>query len=119
MKGGALDFLEKPFREQELLDLVYLALDQDLKLVEASAEWRAIRERHHRLTPRERQVLDLVALGLLNKQVGFELGISEGTVKGYRAHVMEKMEADSLPDLVRMAEKIGSSHHYLEFDAVA
>ena len=118
MKGGALDFLEKPFREQELLDLVYLALDQDLKLVEVRAQRRAIKERHHRLTPRERQVLDLVALGLLNKQIGFELGIREGTVKGHRAHVMEKMEADSLPDLVRMAEKLGTSHH-LEFDAVA
>ena len=107
MKEGAFDFLEKPFNEQELLDLIYLALDQDLKSVEASDQRLAIEERHHRLTRRERQVLDLVALGLLNKQVAHELSISEGTVKVYRANVMHKMEANSLPELVRMTQQLG------------
>ena len=112
MKGGAFDFLEKPLNEQKLLDLVYFALEEDLKSVEAREEWRAIQERHHRLTQRESQVLDLVCLGLPNKQVAHKLSIGEGTVKVYRANVMEKMGANSLPELVRMAQRLGSSPSY-------
>ena len=108
MKRGALDFLEKPFNEQELLDLVYLALERDQRALEQNAREQVIQQRHQRLTPRERQVLDLVALGLLNKQIAGELNISEGTVKVYRANVMEKMEAGSLPELVRMSQQLRS-----------
>ncbi len=106
MKSGALEFLEKPLNEQKLLDAVYFALDLDRRSAQERARAAVLGERYRRLTPRERQVLSRVIAGLLNKQIAYELDISEGTVKGYRAQVMEKMEASSLPELVRMTQQL-------------
>jgi FixJ family two-component response regulator len=107
MKAGALEFLRKPFRDQELLDAVQQALERDRKGREQRAEIAELRSRFDSLTPREREVMALVAAGLLNKQVAGELGTSEASVKVHRQHVMEKLGADSLAELVRMADKIG------------
>jgi FixJ family two-component response regulator len=107
MKAGAVEFLRKPFREQDLLDAVQHALDRDRKAREQRAEIAELRSRVASLTPREREVMALVAAGLLNKQVAGELGTSEASVKVHRQHVMEKIGADSLAELVRMADKIG------------
>lgn len=109
MRAGAIDFLPKPFRDKELLDAVERAL------CKARTDWRArldlssLRSRFASLTSRERQVLAHVVNGLLNKQIAGELGISEVTVKGHRAHVMHKLNATSLAELVRMSERIASS----------
>ncbi|HET9882519.1 MAG TPA: response regulator transcription factor [Candidatus Binatia bacterium] len=107
MKAGAVEFLRKPFRDQELLDAVQQALERDCKAREQRAEIAELRSRFDSLTPREREVMALVAAGLLNKQVAGELGTSEASVKVHRQHVMEKIGADSLAELVRMADKIG------------
>jgi FixJ family two-component response regulator len=107
MKAGAVEFLRKPFREQDLLDAVQQALERDRKAREQRAEIAELRSRFDSLTPREREVMALVAAGLLNKQVAGELGTSEASVKVHRQHVMEKIGADSLAELVRMADKIG------------
>jgi FixJ family two-component response regulator len=107
MKAGAVEFLRKPFRDQDLLDAVQLALERDRKGREQRAEIAELRKRFDSLTPREREVMALVAAGLLNKQVAGELGTSEASVKVHRQHVMEKIGADSLAELVRMADKIG------------
>jgi FixJ family two-component response regulator len=107
MKAGAVEFLRKPFRDQELLDAVQQALERDRKGREQRAELAELRKRFDSLTPREREVMALVAAGLLNKQVAGELGTSEASVKVHRQHVMEKIGADSLAELVRMADKIG------------
>jgi FixJ family two-component response regulator len=107
MKAGAVEFLTKPFRDQDLLDAVHQALEHDGKAREQRAEIAELRSRFDSLTAREREVMALVAAGLLNKQVAGELGTSEASVKVHRQHVMEKIGADSLAELVRIADKIG------------
>jgi len=109
MKSGAAEFLTKPFRPQELLDAVQLALDVDKKSREKHRETAEVKRRYETLTAREREVMELVISGLLNKQIAGELGTGEHTVKIHRGHVMEKMKADSLPALIRMADTLKSS----------
>ena len=104
MKGGAVEFLAKPVREQDLLDAVRVALDRDLARREADAKTRDLRERYSTLSTREQQVMALVCAGNMNKQVAAEIGISEITVKVHRHNVMKKLGAKSLPDLVRMVD---------------
>jgi FixJ family two-component response regulator len=106
MKEGALEFLTKPVRGQDLLDAVQKAVARDRGLRKERAEMMEIRTRFDSLTPREREVLNLVVAGLLNKQIADELGISELTIKTHRAHLMQKTQAESLAHLVRMAEKL-------------
>ena len=105
MKAGALEFLTKPFRDQDLLDSIQQALERDRKAREQRAEIEGLRRRFDLLTPREGEVMALMVAGLLNKQIAAELGASETTVKIHRHRVMEKLGAGSLAELVRMAEK--------------
>jgi FixJ family two-component response regulator len=107
MKAGAVEFLTKPFRDQDLLDAIQQALERDSKAREQRAEVEVLRSRFDLLTPREREVMPLVVAGLLNKQVAGELGTSEASVKVHRQHVMTKMGAGSLAALVRMADRLG------------
>ncbi len=108
MKAGAVEFLTKPFRDQDLLDAIQVALERDRAWRQRQTETNMLRRRFESLTPRERQVFPLVISGLPNKQVAAAIGATEGTVKVHRSQLMKKMGADSLPDLVRMAEKIGA-----------
>jgi RNA polymerase sigma factor (sigma-70 family) len=107
MKAGAVEFLTKPFRDQDLLDAIQVGLDRDRARRQREAEMAMLRERLESLTPREREVLPLVVSGLLNKQVAAEIGTTEATVKVHRSQLMRKMGASSLADLVRMGEKMG------------
>ena len=107
MKAGAIDFLPKPFRDQDMLDAVIRALSQDRKRRDGDKAVSRLRQLFETLTPREREVLTHVTAGLMNKQIAHTLQVSEITVKIHRGHLMKKMEARSLADLVRMAETLG------------
>ena len=109
IKSGAMEFLMKPFRPQELLDAVQQALERDKNLREKRRETAKVRNRYETLTAREREVMELVISGLLNKQIAVKLGTGEHTVKIHRGHMMEKMKADSLPALIRMADTLKTS----------
>jgi len=107
MKAGAVDFLSKPFRDQDLLDAVHQALARDHDARAQQAEKAALRRRFDALTPRQRDVMACMVAGLLNKQIAGELGTSEATVKTHRKQVMAKMRAESLADLIRIADQLG------------
>jgi len=107
MKAGAVEFLTKPWHEQDLLDAIHVAIERDALRLQQEKEISTLRDRVEWLTPREREVLPLVVSGLPNKQIAAEIGTSETTVKVHRGQLMRKMSADSLPELVRMAEKLG------------
>jgi FixJ family two-component response regulator len=111
MKAGAVEFLTKPFRDQELLDAVRSGIHRDRKARQERAELAGLRASLAHLTKREREVMSLVVSGLLNKQIALRLGTSEKTIKIHRRHVMQKMRAESLADLVRMSQKLGIDIH--------
>jgi len=106
MKAGAIEFLTKPFRDQDLLDAVQVALERDRARRQREAEIATLRERFESLSPREREVVTMVVSGMLNKQTAAEIGTTENTVKVHRSRAMEKMQAQSLADLVKMIERL-------------
>jgi FixJ family two-component response regulator len=110
LKAGAVDFLTKPFRDQQLLDAVRQAIDRDRVIRHQRAELAELRRRYESLTQREREVMTLVVTGLLNKQIAARLSTSEATVKAHRGQLMRKMEADSVAQLVTIAERLGVLH---------
>jgi FixJ family two-component response regulator len=109
MKGGAIEFLTKPFRDQDLLDAIQLGLARDRAWLENEKATAALRARFETLTSREREIMAFVVAGRLNKQIAYEIGISEITVKVHRGQVMRKMQAASLPDLARMADRLNTT----------
>ena len=111
MKAGAVEFLTKPFREQELLDAIRRAIDSDRTARQERAKLEDLRRCYESLTPRERKVMERVVLGMLNKQIAAELQRTEKTIKVHRSHIMQKMRARSLAELVRMAERLGIPGH--------
>jgi FixJ family two-component response regulator len=111
MKSGAVEFLTKPFREQDLLDVIHRALKRDRVVREKQRQLAELQKRYSTLSARECEVMSLVVSGLLNKQIAARLGASETTVKIHRGRVMQKMQAESLPHLVRMADRLKSSTH--------
>jgi RNA polymerase sigma factor (sigma-70 family) len=106
MKAGAVEFLTKPFRDQDLLDAIDLALERDRTRRQQEAEFAVLRERFESLSPRERAVVEMVVSGMLNKQIAAQLGTAENTVKVHRSRAMEKMQANSLADLVKMIQRL-------------
>jgi FixJ family two-component response regulator len=106
LKSGAMEFLTKPFRDQDLLDAIQQALERDRITQKEQAELHDLHERYRGLTTREQEVMTLVVSGMLNKQIAFKIGVSEATVKIHRGNVMHKMQAASVVDLVRMADKL-------------